>query len=222
MNIKKRTDSFVEFVSSDGNVMRTLSENVTMNYYELSKSILISDQNGNSFLVKLNRVRTTQIDPNLPIVFSGSLSDLWDLLVLSFFDEKHISTGSTPIYGSEYNYIEDESESQTSQTTFITKAKLQVLSLPIGFYNIQAYAEFNTNRTNRSSYVELIRNVGTNDDIIGQTDQEPKDATNWMQFNVFKDLQLSGNQVFDIRFRSEQTNTTTRIRKARIKLFRVS
>lgn len=99
MNIKKRTDGFVEFVRSDGYVLRTLAEDVTMNYYSKSKAIHIVDFEGNGFVIRINEVRSTQIDPNPVTVFNGTASELWDrLLTLGFFQEKHVSssTNSSP------------------------------------------------------------------------------------------------------------------------------
>lgn len=92
MNILKRLDGFVEFVDSDGYVIRTLAEDVTMNYYEAAKAIMIIDFEGNLFVLKLNKVRTTQLEGSSAVAFIGDLSDLWDLLVSSFFVEKHISS----------------------------------------------------------------------------------------------------------------------------------
>jgi len=218
MLIQKQTTGEVRFYES-GDLIKTLTEDVTINLNPRLSGVEIVDKSGRAYQVPTAKVGFLQVLPNAPTVFIGDAVTLFNILQSQFFNELH-SGGASPFFGSGNLIVREEAETQTNQTAFQTKAKLTVPpDFVSGIYEVKAFAEFQVSRTNRSGFVQLIKNLT---DVIAQTDQEPKDTTNWLQFDGFDQLQLNPSDFLDIRFRSEQANTTTSIRRARIRIFRVS
>jgi len=137
MNIVKRIDGYVEFVRDDGYVLRTLEEDVTMNYYKGSNAIHIVDLGGNGFVIKINEVRSTQILPNPIVSFNGTASQLWDVLINGFFEEKH-TQGSTPPTPAIFESLVVVQEVQDLVDLYGADVN-DVITIPRGAYLLDAY-----------------------------------------------------------------------------------
>jgi len=124
-------------------------------------------------------------------------------------------------YGSEYDYNEDDTISTTALTTYQLKVSLTTASLPAGNYEISWYSE--TNQTSQSGSVDVRVQYGTTE--IGQTEIEHEDVDDWNPQGGFKsDIALSGIQTIELHYRvnPDTTGGTAAIRRARLKIIRVS
>ena len=124
-------------------------------------------------------------------------------------------------YGSEYDYNEDDTTSTTTSTSYQLKVTLTTASLPAGNYEISWYSE--TNQTSTSGSVDVMVQYGTTE--IGQTEIEHEDLDDWNPQGGFKsDISLSGIQTIELHYRisPDTTGGTAAIRRARLKIIRVS
>lgn len=74
-------------------IIDSIQEDCTINCLPMRSGLEIIDKTGRRFNISLSRVEGTQVLPAAVVPFSGSLSDLYTLLVGSFFNEFHTGSG---------------------------------------------------------------------------------------------------------------------------------
>jgi hypothetical protein len=127
-------------------------------------------------------------------------------------------SGGVSIFGSEFQYV--ESETQSSTTNYEQKVYLETISLLSGTYKISWYAEGNIN----SNKYSLIADIKVNGTAIGEYYKEPKDANSSQYTNItgFKCLTLSGINEISLSYGTTNKKGTASIRRARIEIYRIS
>ena len=125
------------------------------------------------------------------------------------------------VYGTEYDYNEDDTTSTTDLTSYQLKVTLTTASLPAGNYEISWYSE--TNQSSTAGAVDVRVQYGTTE--IGQTEIEHEDVDDWNPQGGFKsDISLSGTQTIELHYRvsPDTSGGDAAIRRARLKIIRVS
>jgi hypothetical protein len=84
----QRNGDFVYFLRN-GQQRATLQKDATMNLSNNREGIVVIDAQGNSFVINYQEVTFTQVFPAAAVAFTGTVVDLWTLLVSSFFNELH-------------------------------------------------------------------------------------------------------------------------------------
>ena len=74
---------------SSGQIVQSFSEKVTLNLSHKRAGIDIIDTNARRYFLPVSSVLEVQILPAAAVSFSGTILDLWELLVNDFFDELH-------------------------------------------------------------------------------------------------------------------------------------
>jgi hypothetical protein len=126
------------------------------------------------------------------------------------------------VFGTEYQYVEDELTSTTTSTIFIEKLKLTTRNILEGKYKISWYYQWIYSAATQ----DFKGRVQLDDSInIMSHQQEPKDGGDEQKIPVsgFKVLDLTaGVHTIDIDFcRSDSPGTAT-ISNARLEIFRVA
>lgn len=95
MIIQKQTTGEVWAIET-GRVICSMDEVCTFELDKNTNSIAITDSKGIRFVIPLIRITGTQLLPSALVPFSGTLTDLWQLLKTYFFLELHDTTISFP------------------------------------------------------------------------------------------------------------------------------
>jgi hypothetical protein len=128
--------------------------------------------------------------------------------------------GGTSTFGSEHQYVESETANSTSSTDWQTKTTLTTPSLPSGDYIIEYQFEFYDD-DGEDSDVQVLH--GTTTLAWSQyTGSDPFDE--WYSLHGgFKEMSsLSGVNNFYIQYRASGGVSTCWIRRARLRLYRIS
>jgi len=126
---------------------------------------------------------------------------------------------SLPIFGSEYQYESDETQSTTSSTSFQNKVTLITPTIPAGTYRGEATFEV----TNDSGDKPVVTEVTLNGISFSESFYAPKFANEYIVKTSFAAQELANDiHEFKINFRSTSEGGTSKIRKARIEIFRVN
>lgn len=104
MLIQKQITGEVWLMAS-GQIVQSFSEKVTFNLSHKRAGIEIIDTNGRRYFLPVASVLETQILPAAVFPFSGTILDLWGLLVNDFFDELHQSIAPPPIPNPKENFV---------------------------------------------------------------------------------------------------------------------
>jgi hypothetical protein len=129
---------------------------------------------------------------------------------------------SVSIFGTEYNYAEDDTLSTTESNSFVQKLRLTTSSIPLGTYRLTWYAEFSNMSGDRSTRVQLEQDDTTVLASAGSAGKLEGSVVPWHSFSGIKKLSsLSGIHTFDIDY-SRGSSNTAQIKNARIELFRIS
>ena len=130
-----------------------------------------------------------------------------------------ITTSSSTIFGTWYAWDGDDSESSTNSTSYIEKASLSVTGIPTGYYRLGWYFEWRRSDTNSDFEGRVVID---NTDVVMEINQEAKDNNSYHVANGYVITQLTaGNHFFDIDYGGEN-NKTSRIRRARLEIWRVA
>lgn len=122
------------------------------------------------------------------------------------------------VFGNEYEDHEDETDTgTTSSGSFVVKTQFTTASLPAGNYRI-GYS-FEGTISSNSVVGEYRVRVGATTDIACPTMEADSD---WHQFGGFRKLNLSGAQTIYMEYKSGDGVSYTRMRRARIEIWRVS
>ena len=128
-------------------------------------------------------------------------------------------TDSTPVFGSQFQNVADETLSTTNSTTWQQKLRMSTTNLPSGTYRISWYCELNS--TNGATQVDCM--IQLNDTTnIAFCSEEPDDLANIIPFSGFQHRTLSGVNTIDMDYRRQQSGHNVSIRYARIELWRVA
>jgi len=88
MLIVKELSGLVSFYEG-GAMVKQLNAVCTMQANPKKGGVWVIDKAGREFFIDLGRVLQTQILPAAAVDFSGTVFDLWELLVNDFFEELH-------------------------------------------------------------------------------------------------------------------------------------
>lgn len=145
-----------------------------------------------------------------PPVFNSTLVSVDD-------DKKTLNTGINPhLYGTEFQFVEDLTDSTTSSTSPQTKLTLTTNDLPSGRYKISVNWGWTHTSASNSAIFDVQLNGTT---MNGISQEEPKDTTNRKyEHRVFYHV-LSG--INDITLRYWNENSSTTIFDTNIELIRV-
>jgi len=127
-----------------------------------------------------------------------------------------------PRFGSWYGYTLEDSQTDTSSTSWIQKATFSVAGVPVGIYRVGWYYEWQYSNRTRNFQAQVQLN---NSYTLASQSQEPKDAqsTQWAPVSGFTYVYLStGSNYVDLDFRASNTSDTAKIRRARIEFWRES
>ena len=122
-------------------------------------------------------------------------------------------------YGQYAQTASNDAESCTTYTGWIRKLRMTTESLPSGTYRIGWAASLKSSSTSNRAQCR----VQLNDSItINTVEEEPHDAYNWMPRAGFYYYTGSGVLNIDIDYSSTKRNASTKIRCARLEIWRVS
>jgi hypothetical protein len=123
------------------------------------------------------------------------------------------------LFGTQFNFVYDASESTTTSTTFQTKSTLTVKNLPIGTYRVGvSYTGSGSSTTYQFESRVLINGVQEGStQIMRITNIANYDPATRAFMKV-----LSGNTTIQLQWRSNNAAGTSRIRDAVIELWRVN
>ena len=123
------------------------------------------------------------------------------------------------IFGTQYQFEADETESTTTSTTFQTKLTLTTPVLPAGNYRGAATYEV----TNDSGDKPVITQTTLDGVEYGQSSFAPKFEDEYIIKSSFA-VQALDNDTHELvlSFRSTSEGGTAKIRRARLEIFRVS
>jgi hypothetical protein len=123
------------------------------------------------------------------------------------------------LFGTQYNFVYDPSESTTTSTTFQTKSTLTVKNLPIGTYRVSvSYTGSGSSTTYQYESKVLINSVQEGATQI----QRVSNTANYEPYSRTFIKVLSGNVTIQLQWRSNNAAGTARIRDAVIELWRVN
>jgi len=132
------------------------------------------------------------------------------------------ASGGGGVYGSEVQYNSSESYSSTTSTSWQQKLRLTTSSLPSGVYKIEWYYEWGYSSTSRDFKGRVQINDST---TIMEHREEPQDSGS----DQYRPLcgfyyaeSLSGVKNIDLDYCSGSSGYTSRIRRARLSIFRIS
>jgi len=181
-------------------------------------------------------------DPSLSVSERYSLKSALNLIDQDIHDttqgHDHDGVGSKrvdyddlvnqPEFGTEYDSAEDDTESNTTSTTFQQKLILTTGSLPVGTYRIGYYCEFKSDDgDNDGAEAQVDLDAGT---IIAQADVQNARPSflgtaqgMWTVLGGVKEVTFGSATTHTIEIDYRQTNSNTaRIRRARIEIWRIS
>jgi hypothetical protein len=128
-------------------------------------------------------------------------------------------TDSTPVFGSQFQEVVNESTSTTNSTTWQQHLRMTTTNLPSGTYRIGWYCELNSTSGSAQVDAQIQLNDTTN---IAFCSEEPDDPANIIPFSGFQHRTLSGVNNIDMDYRRQQVGANVSIRFARFELWRVA
>lgn len=194
--------------------------------YIFTLGVWTSDRNAIAEQLEKSRAIVSVNDPTVNDDSSVGLHQIGQTWVNSVSDKCFVavdlSVGAAiwkqlNIFGSEYTYVEDETESFESTAVLQSKLLLTTASLPAGGYRGQVSAEVtNSSTAGQVRLVVKVDGVETNNIL-----KEPKDSSDVLNWSPFRKVPLAaGIHTIEILFANEGAGTSS-IRKVRIELFRV-
>jgi hypothetical protein len=177
-------------------------------------------------LVKRRLLRVVNVE-NLPQVYNEA--DERDLDVLASkvqgLIDGTIPPGSGGTTGALFLVDQDASDpnsSVTGLTSFVTKLTFSPAGFPFsGLHKVVWYAEYNHDRTNGNTEVQLVRT--DTPDTLGFASERITDGSNWNIFSGFAYVTLSSESpTFEFQFRTDTVANTANLRRARVEFFEVT
>jgi len=132
------------------------------------------------------------------------------------------SSGTSSIFGSQYQVVESDGLSSITGTTALQeKLRLDVTDLPLGQYKIAWNFDWLYSNTNNKFQASIEIDDGFT--FIHMMTQEPQDSSNEYNesgFNILTDF--SGTHHFDLDYRTLNASHTAKILMARMEIWRVA
>lgn len=127
--------------------------------------------------------------------------------------------GKATVMMTEFDDAESEGESSTTSTSEQTKVTITTPSLPLGKYRIGWYYEWNGSSGSQDVEVQVY-DGGT---VLARHEEAPEDTDAWDGQGGFKYISsISGVHNFYIKYKTQSSSATARIRRARLEIWRVS
>ena len=134
----------------------------------------------------------------------------------ALIEDEEIASLNDALFGKRYLYETSESEDSTTSDLWQNKMTTTVSNLPSGEYRIGWYFETRTQDTGSSGLVRVRLN-GTD---ISKVDVENKDGRNYSPYSGFYKT-TDTDLTIRIDYKSETAGKTTRIKRARIEIWRI-
>lgn len=127
--------------------------------------------------------------------------------------------GPVSVFGTEHQEEESDGTSSTTSTSFQNKLTLTTPSVPAGLYRVGFFYEWNGSHGGYDVRVE-VRHEST---VLAYNTKAPEDSDAYESVGGYKYVNLSGGvEDFHIKYRTQNSSGTARIRRARLELWRVS
>ena len=124
----------------------------------------------------------------------------------------------TPVFGTEYQYVADETESSTTSASFQNKLTLTTPAIPEGDYRGDITFEV----TNDSGDKPVVAQVTLDGIVFNESFYAPKFADEYIVKTSFATQHLTNaTHEIKVNFRATSEGGTAKIRKVRIDIFRV-
>lgn len=125
----------------------------------------------------------------------------------------------TSVFGSEYQFEADETESTTTSTSFQNKLTLTTPVIPAGLYRAEVTFEV----TNDSGDKPVVTETTLDGNQYGESFYAPKFADEYIVKTSFATQALSNNtHELEVNFKSTSEGGTAKIKRTRIEIFRVN
>jgi len=123
------------------------------------------------------------------------------------------------VFGSEYQFESDESQSSTSSTSFQNKLTLTTPVVPAGDYR----GEITFEVTNDSGDKPVVTEITLDNVSFNESSYAPKFENEYLMKTSFSNQTLTNDtHEIKVNFRSTSEGGTAKIRNVRIEIFRVS
>lgn len=126
------------------------------------------------------------------------------------------------LFGSEFVYEVDNTESSTNATTYQNKLTITATDVPEGNYRLGMHFEWRISKNNASFYYRVRQDDTTNLDEIGRPTFNDVNIYNPLNNFYYLETVASGTHHFDIEYRTASSSATAYIRNARLEFWRVS
>jgi hypothetical protein len=112
--------------------------------------------------------------------------------------------------------------SVTGLTSYVTKLTFAPTPSPMtGTFKLEWYAEYNHDKTNGNTEVQLLRTDVPS--TVGFASERITDASNWNIFSGHQYFTFSGSSPsFDLNFRTDTLSNTASVQRVRLDLFKVA
>jgi hypothetical protein len=127
----------------------------------------------------------------------------------------------TPIFGSQYNIVENAAEASTTSTSPVTRLTLSPTGLPSGTYRVGWFFNWSFSSTG----ADFRARITVNGTEYAYMSQEPKDAgtdQNHPASGFFPVVITTGSATILLQYWVESGGTTAYMRNARIEFWRIS
>lgn len=122
------------------------------------------------------------------------------------------------IFGSEYQFESDETESTTTSMTFVNKLTLTTPAIPAGDYRGQVTCAVTNDSSNKIVTIQTV----LDGNAVNESSFSPKAGDEFIIKTVFSSTSLlSGVHTLDLNFKAGSTGGIAKIKNARIEIFRV-
>ncbi len=124
-----------------------------------------------------------------------------------------------PVFGTQYDYVEDNTVSSTSSSTFQLKLTETTAVIPAGDYRVTVHSEISNSTNNGEVEVEVQVDSTPRDTLA----HEVSNGNQYLPFNdFFVETFTNAAHTIEVFFRKPSGGGNALIRNVRIELFRVS
>ena len=122
------------------------------------------------------------------------------------------------LFGSEYQFESDETESTTTSMTFVNKLTLTTPTVPAGDYRGEITCAITNDSSNKVVTIETV----LDGNAVNESSFSPRNGGDFIVKTVFSNSTLvNGVHTLDLNFKAGSTGGTAKIKNARIEVFRV-
>jgi hypothetical protein len=156
------------------------------------------------------------------VTISGSPTEVVSFKACEIDDTVSGTATILPKFGSWYSYTIEDSQTDTTSTSWQQKARVSVNGVPTGYYRFAWYYEWQYSSTSRDFQAQVqVNDTST----VASHRQEPQDrgSDQWAPASGFYYVYLEeGNHYVDLDFRSSNSSDTASIRNARLEFWRLT